>query len=330
MGTKIGFCIPTYNRSALLKQCLDRIFSETNHSIEVVIVDGGSTDNTPEIIKSYIESGYDIKYFRRDFRCGVDLDIIKCIELSSADFCWLFSDDDLLEINTFNAIKTVVSINSYAAGFSLDYQAYDLHLKFKVSTVPANMNARLIEIPLVMKSDETFINLGQHLGFISSQIVNRKLWLEAMQKYDYTRFCNSWIIIYMIGKMLQLNNFWIFIPIKAVRCRTGNDSFLVDNGIYGRQLIAHVNFLEVIADLFPIKGSAYKSICNNMIRFRMARSLAVIKSYNPTLLLQYKILKLYIKYYSSFSIFWLKVFPLFFIPNILFIHLKKIYFKSLK
>ena len=330
MATKIGFCIPTYNRSALLNQCLERIFSEVGYDIEVVIVDGGSTDETSLVIKSYIDNGYDIKYFKRDLRCGVDLDIIKCIELSSADFCWLFSDDDLLEVDAFDAINRIVSVNPSAAGFSLDYQAYDLHLNYKVKTVPANVNARPTKIPLVMTIDEAFINLGQHLGFISSQIVNRKLWLEVMKKYDYVRFCNSWIIIYMIGKMLQLNNCWVFIPLKAVRCRTGNDSFLADHGIYGRQIIAHVNYLEVIAELFPIKGATYTFVCINMIKVRMARSLAVIKSYNPAYLLQYRILKIYIKFYYKFSIFWFKIVPIFFIPNIFFIYLKKYYFKSLK
>lgn len=330
MGTKIGFCIPTYNRSTLLNQCLKRIFSEGYHDIEVVIVDGGSIDETSLVIKSYIDSGYDVKYFKRDLRCGVDLDIIKCIELSSADFCWLFSDDDLLEVDAFNAIKSIVEIHPSAAGFSLNYQAYDSSLNYKVKTIPANVNSPYTKIPLVMTIDKTFINLGQHLGFISSQIVNRKLWLEVTKKYDYMKFCNSWIIIYMIGKMLQINNCWVYIPLKAVRCRTGNDSFLANHGIYGRQIIAHVNYLEVIADLFSINGIVYKSICKNMIRFRMARSFAVIKSYDPTLLLQYKILKIYIKYYHKFSIFWVKIFPLFFIPNAFFICLKKYYFKSLK
>lgn len=45
--------IPTFNSASVIRFCLDSIFSSTNRSFEVIVVDGGSTDDTLSIIKNY-------------------------------------------------------------------------------------------------------------------------------------------------------------------------------------------------------------------------------------------------------------------------------------
>lgn len=45
--------IPSYNRSSLLREALDSVFSQTFTDYEVIVVDDGSTDNTLEILKNY-------------------------------------------------------------------------------------------------------------------------------------------------------------------------------------------------------------------------------------------------------------------------------------
>lgn len=326
----ISFCIPTYNRAALLQECLLTLFNQIGQNVEVVIVDGGSTDNTCSIIERFIQEKYNIIYHRRSERLGVDIDILKSIELATGDYCWLLSDDDLLEQNSFKIISSIINDFKFSSGFSLDYQTYSSDMSFKVKTVPAYPGEIKNNKPILLDKNTAFSQLGQHLGFISSQIINRKYWLIISKSLDLRNYCNSWIIIYMIGKILELNNVWYFLPIKAIKYRSGNDSFLFSNGVVGRQKIAHDNYNFIVSELFNKNSSQYIKICNNLIRYRMSRSLAVIKSSNPSVDSQFQIFKIYIKNYWRFPILWIKVLPIFLFPNFFFILLKKCYFKLAK
>ena len=50
---KVSIVLPTYNGSKYLRQAIDSCLNQTYRNIELVIVDDGSTDKTPVIIKSY-------------------------------------------------------------------------------------------------------------------------------------------------------------------------------------------------------------------------------------------------------------------------------------
>lgn len=51
--SKVSVIIPTYNRSRHLVTALDSVFSQTYPPFEVLVVDDGSTDDTPNIIAAY-------------------------------------------------------------------------------------------------------------------------------------------------------------------------------------------------------------------------------------------------------------------------------------
>ncbi len=49
----ISVVIPTFNCGPYLGESLDSIFAQTFRDLEVIVVDDGSTDNTPEVLEAY-------------------------------------------------------------------------------------------------------------------------------------------------------------------------------------------------------------------------------------------------------------------------------------
>src|SRR5260221_150360 len=50
---KVSICITTFNEEKSINKLLDSLFSQTRLANEIIIVDGGSTDKTIELIKKF-------------------------------------------------------------------------------------------------------------------------------------------------------------------------------------------------------------------------------------------------------------------------------------
>ena len=52
---KVSIIMPVYNKAAFLKQTLDAIVSQKYSDWELIIVNDGSTDESPQIVEEYAE-----------------------------------------------------------------------------------------------------------------------------------------------------------------------------------------------------------------------------------------------------------------------------------
>lgn len=104
---KFSIVTPTYNSEKYLADTIESVLSQDgNFEIEYIIVDGGSTDKTIEIIKKYAEK-YPIRWVSEKDSGMYDA-INKGFEMATGDvFAWINSDDVYLT-NTFQAIKVVL------------------------------------------------------------------------------------------------------------------------------------------------------------------------------------------------------------------------------
>lgn len=49
--TKVSAIIPTYNSRQTLARTLDTVSAQTHNPMEIIVVDDGSTDGTPDILR---------------------------------------------------------------------------------------------------------------------------------------------------------------------------------------------------------------------------------------------------------------------------------------
>ena len=102
---KISIVTPTYNSEEYLEKCILSIKGQSYTNFEHIIVDGGSTDGTLDIIKKY-ENTYPMKWISEPDEGMYDA-INKGFLMASGDiYAWLNSDDFYFPW-TFQVVSTV-------------------------------------------------------------------------------------------------------------------------------------------------------------------------------------------------------------------------------
>lgn len=63
---KISVVIPIYNEEAVIVDCLSSLDKQTHSDFEVIIVDDGSTDETPQLVKKYRPDKYKLTLVKQN------------------------------------------------------------------------------------------------------------------------------------------------------------------------------------------------------------------------------------------------------------------------
>jgi glycosyltransferase involved in cell wall biosynthesis len=90
---KISVCIPTYNRAALLKGCLNSLVRQTYRDIEIIVSDNCSTDATAAVVADCPDPR--LRYYRNDSNIGPYPNLNRLLELAQGEYVCILHDDDV-------------------------------------------------------------------------------------------------------------------------------------------------------------------------------------------------------------------------------------------
>jgi glycosyltransferase involved in cell wall biosynthesis len=89
----VSIVIPVYNAEKYIEKTLESVFNQSFTDYEIIVVDDGSTDNTPNILKKY---GDKITYIRQRNSGGPSSPRNKAIKNAQGEYIALFDSDDLM------------------------------------------------------------------------------------------------------------------------------------------------------------------------------------------------------------------------------------------
>ena len=97
MAPRLSICIPTYNRADLLGDCLDRLLGlPVDGSVEIVISDNASTDETPAVIAAHAAKTPSIRAHRLAENQGLWGNRMNVLRRATGEVVTFLADDDSL------------------------------------------------------------------------------------------------------------------------------------------------------------------------------------------------------------------------------------------
>lgn len=248
----LSICMPTYNFGRFIGETLDSIIPQMNDKVEIVVLDGGSTDNTPEVVKTYMEKyPVNIQYYRQRVKGGIDRDMALSVEKAKGTYVWLFSSDDVMKPGSLAKVLSEIShgLDVYNCGFthsSLDISEI-LYENFRYFNEEKESVFNLSNESERRNYFNKAILSGAFFSYMSTLIIKKARWIET--SIDECYFSTCWAhaarIFAMIPKGLKVK----YLPQTLLIKRGENDSFL-DKGYIHRVGISIYGYSKIANGLF--------------------------------------------------------------------------------
>jgi len=253
----LSFAIPTYNFgkfiSETIKSILDGAEILSHDRFEIVVLDGGSTDDTENVVKSIYCRYRNIRYIRQKNRGGIDRDMDKVASLARGQYIWLFSADDHLITGWDRYLLPQLEKNMdlvLVPAVLCDIKMHPLRENpiFKEcdgkDAVQFDLNG---DIQSLKKYLNRIVTLEALFSFMSAIVIKRSLWNKLEVREDYYGSCWAHCarlipLLFRSTTITYLNNYLIL-------KRGGNDSFM-ENGFVARIGIAVEGWSRIIQEFF--------------------------------------------------------------------------------
>lgn len=184
MFPKISIITPSYNQGKFLEDCIQSVFSQDYPNLEYIIVDGGSQDNSVEIIHRYSKK---LTYWSSEPDEGQTDAINKGFHRASGDIvAWLNSDDYYLS-GAFNRIAEIYNRYPEASfifgnGIRVDKNKDFIAKYFPENEVRFNFPALLFGLNYILQP-ATFINrkMLEKVNYLNPELkfgMDSDLWIR--------------------------------------------------------------------------------------------------------------------------------------------------------
>lgn len=187
----LSVCIPTYNRDACLKQCLESVTvqfkdSSIKNVVEVLVSDNGSIDNTKAVVEEFQKDFSNILYHKNPENVGFDRNALGLVERAAGKFVCFLGDDDAFFEGALSRILQQIESGKLKFAIS-NCWGYDNEL-LRPTLAKPNLHIssdQYFKSPAEYIYTESKQNLVGLFCGLSGQIFERELWVNLSGKEQF-------------------------------------------------------------------------------------------------------------------------------------------------
>ena len=225
----LTIAIPTYNRSAYLRELLSILFDQLVHEprVELIICDNASPDDTPEVVEEYQRRGLELRRIRNLTNIGADANFLQCFEQARGKYVWIFGDDDIIVPGGVAVVLSCLEMKDYDLVYVNSYPLQGL------DRVKPLRSLKAIEFDDVMRFAK---RIHVYFTFISGNIVNKDR-VQAGGPASFSALVGS-NLVQLAWVYAALNGFerGLYIQDKLVGARVDNTGGYRLSEVFGSRL----------------------------------------------------------------------------------------------
>lgn len=192
----VSIIIPTHNRAEMMQRALRSALGQTYPAVEVLVVDDGSSDDTPEVIRQYQRTHDNLRYVRNEQPRGASAARNRGFREAHGEYIAMLDDDDAYSEDCIETLVDYHRLHPKLAFVCSDYLILRRN-GTRRSSKPGRISLRKI--------------LWMNYGSMSILIKRKRMLaidgfdesLSAAQDHDaYTRLIERFGDAYRLGRVL--------------------------------------------------------------------------------------------------------------------------------
>lgn len=162
--------IPVYNVEKYLKRCVESVIAQDWKKYEILLVDDGSTDHSPQICDNYVKT-YDFISVIHKENGGLSEARNTGLSQAKGEYVYFPDSDDWIEPDTFIALSE-----------ALESQKFDI-ISFNREFVKSEEDAIVSDsvVTIVFEGKDAFVEMLKHsyiTGFANDKIYRKSLFMD--------------------------------------------------------------------------------------------------------------------------------------------------------
>lgn len=188
-GKLVSVIMPTYNCGKFIASSIESVLSQTYKDWELIIVDDCSSDNTKEVVETYMANDSRIKYFPLEKNSGAAVARTNAMKLAEGGYMAFLDSDDIWMPDKLEKQIAWMQENDYAFSCTAYEQIdeNDVSLGKVIKTIKkTGYNRLLLDCPV---GNSTVVYDVEKMGKFEVPNIRKRnddaLWLQMLKKEKY-------------------------------------------------------------------------------------------------------------------------------------------------